>query len=206
MLRNAADAEGLYQAVMGTVTSDAGLMMDRARYLRASNYEQAARDLAARPHNFVYRPADPARFYDMLLLLANDAAQDRQWETVLNITHHLSDALPPGTDLTRQPIDLRDKYTSLAWLGGSVALTGSSGRRAPSRCTRLMLAAVARSRSRPRAIIGPAVQRWPPGVSRTRTPISSSAAAYPGVVLRPARARAAGQVRRLRRPRRFPNM
>jgi soluble lytic murein transglycosylase len=122
MLRNAPDAESLYQAVMGTVTSDAGLMMDRARYLRARNYDQAARDLAARPHNFVYRPADPARFYDMLLLLANDAAQDRQWETVLNITHHLSDALPPGTDLSRQPIDLRDSYTSLVWLGGSVAL------------------------------------------------------------------------------------
>ena len=31
------------QAVIGTVTSDAGLMMDRARYLRANNYRAARR-------------------------------------------------------------------------------------------------------------------------------------------------------------------
>src|SRR5207248_8798394 len=99
-----------------------GLMMDRARYLRARNYDQAARDLAARQHNFVYRPADPARFYDMLLTLANDAAQDRQWSTAFNITRHLRDALPADTDLSRQPIDLRDNYTSLVWFGGSIAL------------------------------------------------------------------------------------
>ena len=40
MQRNSADAESRYQAVMGGVTSDAGLMMDRARYLRANNYER----------------------------------------------------------------------------------------------------------------------------------------------------------------------
>lgn len=120
--QNAADAETRYQSVMGWVTSDPGLMMDRARYLRARNYDQAARDLAARDHQFVYPAADPDRFYEMLLLLANDAAQDRQWSTVYNITRHLRDALPPVTDISVQPLDLRDDYTSLAWLGGSVAL------------------------------------------------------------------------------------
>ena len=35
------DAEQRYQAVIGQVTSDAGLMMDRARYLRDSGYVQA---------------------------------------------------------------------------------------------------------------------------------------------------------------------
>ena len=122
MQRDASDAESLYQAVIGQVTSDAGLMMDRARYLRANNYDQAARDLAARQHNFTYQPADPERFFDMLLTLANDAAQDRQWQTAYNIAMHLSDALPPGTDISQQPIGIRDNYTSLTWLAGSVAL------------------------------------------------------------------------------------
>ena len=122
MLRESADAEALYQPVMSQVTTDAGLMMDRARYLRARNYQQAARDLAARQHNFTYQPADPERFYDMLLLLANDAAQNRQWETAFNIARHLSDALPPGTDISQQPIAIRDDYTSLTWLAGSIAL------------------------------------------------------------------------------------
>jgi soluble lytic murein transglycosylase len=122
MQRKASGAESLYQAVIGQVTSDPGLMMDRARYLRASNYDQAARDLVARPHSFAYPAADPDRFYDMLLTLANDAAQDRQWATAFGITSHLSDALPAGTDISQQPIDLRDNYTSLVWLGGMIAL------------------------------------------------------------------------------------
>jgi soluble lytic murein transglycosylase len=122
MQTRAPDAESRYQAVMGTVTSDAGLMMDRARYLRANGYEQAARDLAARSHNFVYRPADAERFLDMLLVLANDAAQDRQWQTAFRIASQLDDVLPAGTIGSDQPIEVRDNYTSLAWLAGSVAL------------------------------------------------------------------------------------
>ncbi|MGN6058059.1 MAG: transglycosylase SLT domain-containing protein [Sphingomicrobium sp.] len=122
MQQDAPDAEARYQAVIGSVTSDAGLLMDRARYLRAHNYDQSARDLAARSHNFVYRPADPERFYEMLLLLANDAAQDRQWSTAFRIASQLDDALPAGTDVSDQPIGVRDNYTSLAWLAGSAAL------------------------------------------------------------------------------------
>lgn len=122
MQRQSSDAEALYSPVIGQVTTDAGLMMDRARYLLARNYPQAARDLAARQHDFIYRPADPERFYDMLLTLANDAAQDRQWTTAFNITRHLSDALPAGTDISQQPVGIRDNYTSLVWLGGNIAL------------------------------------------------------------------------------------
>jgi soluble lytic murein transglycosylase len=122
MQRKAPDADSLYQAVMPQVATDPGLMMDRARYLRAKGYDQAARDLAAREHHFAYPAADADRFFEMLLILANDAAQDRQWGTAYNITRHLRDALPPGTDISTLPLDLRDTYTSLAWLGGSVAL------------------------------------------------------------------------------------
>ena len=40
MQQEAPDAEGRYQAVIGIGDEDAGLMMDRARYLRAHNYDQ----------------------------------------------------------------------------------------------------------------------------------------------------------------------
>ena len=122
MQTNAPGAEARYGAVIGTVTRDAGLMMDRARYLRGNNYESAARDLFARPHNFLYRPADPDRFYDMQLLLANGAAQDRQWQTAYNIASQVDDVLPQGALVSDQSISLRDNYTSLVWLAGSVAL------------------------------------------------------------------------------------
>ena len=69
MQRRWPDAETRYQAVMGQVTTDAGLMMDRARYLRDANWEHSARQLFARDHNFTISPrrrralpghADPA--------------------------------------------------------------------------------------------------------------------------------------------------
>jgi soluble lytic murein transglycosylase len=122
MQTNAPDAEARYGAAIGSVTSDAGLMMDRARWLRANNYGSAARQLAAREHNFTYRPADPERLYDMLLLLAGEAADARDWHAAYNIARQLDDALPAGTAVSTQPIGIRDNYTSLAWLAGTIAL------------------------------------------------------------------------------------
>lgn len=122
MQQNAPDSESRYQAVMGTVTQDAGLMMDRARYLRAHNFESAAEDLVAREHHFIYKPADPERFYDLLILLAGDAAQVRDWKTAYNIASQIDDILPAGAEVADQPYAVRDDYTTLAWLGGTVAL------------------------------------------------------------------------------------
>jgi soluble lytic murein transglycosylase len=73
-------------------------------------------------HNFVYKPANPERFYDMMLLLANDAAQDRRWQTAYDIARQIDDVLPQGAAVADQPYGVRDDYTSLAWLGGSIAL------------------------------------------------------------------------------------
>ncbi len=122
MQRGSADAESRYGGVIGTVTSDAGLMMDRARYLRAKGFDSSARQLAARSHAFTYRPADPERFYEMLLVLANGAAQNRDWGTAFNIASQIDDVMPPGATIPDQSLGIRDEYTSLAWLAGNVAL------------------------------------------------------------------------------------
>jgi soluble lytic murein transglycosylase len=122
MQNDAADAESRYAAVIGTVTSDAGLMMDRARYLRDHNYNSSAQDLAARTHHFIYKPADPERFYEMLLLIAGDAMDSREWSKVYNIARQIDDVLPAGVVVADQPLGVRDEYTNLAWLGGRIAL------------------------------------------------------------------------------------
>jgi soluble lytic murein transglycosylase len=122
MQQNSADADNRYQAVLGSVTSDAGIMMDRARWLRANNYQAAAQQLAARKHNFTRRPADPERFLDMLIQLAGDAADSRNWQTAFNIASQLDDILPAGASVAEQPIGIRDDYTTLAWLAGTAAL------------------------------------------------------------------------------------
>src|SRR3954468_24001393 len=120
--QNSPDADSRYAAVIGSVTRDAGLMMDRARWLRANNYGSAAQQLAARAHPSTTKPADPERFYDMLILIANDAVQDRNWQTAYNIASQIDDALPAGASVADQPIGIRDNYTTLAWMAGSAAL------------------------------------------------------------------------------------
>ena len=119
-----ADAEMRYRPFLTSVTSDAGLMMDRARYLRDSGFEAAARQLFARPHQFVHKPADPQRLYEMMLLLAQGAASEGQWRTAYDIAKQVDDAYPAGTDISLKPLGIRDDYTSLTWLAGTAALDG----------------------------------------------------------------------------------
>ena len=122
MQENASDADARYAAAIGSVTRDAGLMMDRARWLRANNYGAAARQLAARAHDFAYKPADSERFLDMLILLSGDAVDDRDWQTAFNIASQIDDVLPQDVKSAEQPVGIRDDYTTLAWTAGTVAL------------------------------------------------------------------------------------
>jgi soluble lytic murein transglycosylase len=96
--------------------------MDRIRYFRDGGNEMAARQLAARPHNFTERPIDPERFYEMLVILARGAANDRQWTTAYNIARQVDDSFAPGTDITAKSYGLRDEYTTLTWLAGTSAM------------------------------------------------------------------------------------
>jgi soluble lytic murein transglycosylase len=122
MQERSSDAETLFRAAHHRIGADAGLLMDRLRYLRDGGNENLARQLAAQPHQFTEKPADPERWYEMLLILANGAVEDRQWQTAYNIARQLDDAFAPGTQLADQSYGVRDNYTSLAWLAGRVAL------------------------------------------------------------------------------------
>ena len=122
MQLRAPNAEALYRSAHHRIGADAGLLMDRARYFRDANSESAARSLFAQPHAFAERPADPDRFYEMMLLLAQGAAEAGQWTTAYNIARQVDDVFPAGTNISGQSYGVRDKYTSLTWLAGSAAL------------------------------------------------------------------------------------
>ena len=122
MHSRAPDTEALYAAAAGRLASDAGLLMDRIRYLRDAGSESGARQLAARPHNFVNRPADPQRFYEMLIILARGAAADRQYSQAYNIARQIDDSFAPGADIALKSYGVRDDYTTLAWLAGTSAM------------------------------------------------------------------------------------
>jgi soluble lytic murein transglycosylase len=78
--------------------------------------------LFARQHNFTYRPADTERFFELMLLLAKGAAADRQYSTAYNIARQVDDSFVAGTDVSLKPLGVRDEYTSLTWLAGTMAL------------------------------------------------------------------------------------
>ena len=122
MLTRAPDAGMLYAAAAPRLPSDAGLLMDRIRYLRDSGTESGARSLAAQPHNFVDRPTDPERFYEMLVILARGALADGQYTTAYNIARQVDDSFAPGVDIALKSYGVRDDYTTLAWVAGTSAL------------------------------------------------------------------------------------
>ena len=132
--------------------------------------------MLARPHNFTDRPTDPERFYEMLVLLASGAAADRQYQTAYDIARQVDDSFAPGADISLKSYGIRDEYTTLTWLAGTVALRAAEppARRGRA-CSTNMPAAAARCRSRPRAGTGPAAPpRRPGGSRRARRPISSA--------------------------------
>ena len=124
MQRRSPDADALYRVVDAQSSIDAGLMIDRVRFLQLYNNQAGARYLAGRPHNFTYKAADPERFVDTLLSLATGAYGERQYQQAYDIGRQVNDGFVPGTDISNQSYGLRDDYTSLVWLAGQSALSG----------------------------------------------------------------------------------
>ncbi|MFB0873951.1 MULTISPECIES: transglycosylase SLT domain-containing protein [unclassified Sphingobium] len=119
--RKSPDAAMLMQGADATGANDAGYVADKALWLRDSGNWIAARQYLANRPAATYRPSNPEKFYELLLGQARAAANDSQWSYAYGIASRIDDAVPPGTDLSDQPIGVRDDYTSLAWLAGSTA-------------------------------------------------------------------------------------
>lgn len=124
MQRRSSDADALYRLVDAQASSDAGLLVDRIRFLKLYNNENGARALAARPQQFIHRPADPARYVEAMLSLATGAYNARQYQQAYDIGRQVNGAFAPGTDISAQSYAIRDDYTSLVWLSGQSALSG----------------------------------------------------------------------------------
>ncbi|HYD37452.1 MAG TPA: lytic transglycosylase domain-containing protein [Allosphingosinicella sp.] len=108
-------------AALGPVEGDAGLLVDRANWLRGTGQSLAARQLMAQPHRLTRPPANAEKWFESMMALAKGAANDAQWSTAWQIASQLDDAYPAGTDVSARPYGERDEYTNLAWLAGNAA-------------------------------------------------------------------------------------
>ena len=118
----APDAAGRLAALGAAGNGDAGLLMDRANWLRNTGQSLAARNLLALPHSFTNRPANAEKWFETMLTMAKGAAADSQWQTAYQIASQVDDAYPAGTDVSEKSYGERDDYTSLTWLAGTTAL------------------------------------------------------------------------------------
>ncbi|HEV2080581.1 MAG TPA: lytic transglycosylase domain-containing protein [Allosphingosinicella sp.] len=100
---------------------DAGLLVDRANWLRNTGQPIAARSLLAQPRVVTVRPQNVEKYYQTLVTMAKAAANDQQWSLAYQIASQLDDAYMPGTDVSAQSYGERDEYTNLAWLAGTTA-------------------------------------------------------------------------------------
>ncbi|MEM8697076.1 MAG: lytic transglycosylase domain-containing protein [Pseudomonadota bacterium] len=106
----------------GSAMGDPGYVAERAMWLRNNGRSVEARRLLANRPALQYRPTDAEEWYEVLLLNARAAANDRQWSTAFAIASKVDDAFDPGTDVSGESLGVRDDYTSLTWLAGTTAL------------------------------------------------------------------------------------
>ena len=119
---NAADAASLAFAEPGPLAGDPGYVADRASWLRNNGASPTSRTWLAQSRTLTSYPGNPEEYFEVLLTAARGAANDGQYQASYDIARQIDQAYPPATDISIKPYGERDDYTSLAWLGGQVAM------------------------------------------------------------------------------------
>ncbi|MEG3180129.1 lytic transglycosylase domain-containing protein [Sphingomonas sp. LT1P40] len=119
---NAPDASAKAASVEAIGMRDPGFIADRAMWFRANGSSHSARSLLARPRSLATRPGNVEKWYEVLLINARAAESDGQYGLAYAIASQVDDAFAPGTDVSDLGLGIRDDYTSLVWLAGTVAM------------------------------------------------------------------------------------
>ncbi len=117
----AADAATKFAAAGQAGQSDAGLIMERVNALKAAGNNWGARDLLANRPPLSAAPHVAKDWLKLLLVNAEAAEKDGQFDVAYKIASKVRDAFPAGTKITDLDLSTRDTYTSLAWLAGETA-------------------------------------------------------------------------------------
>lgn len=122
MLKNLPDADALAGSLGAEAMRDSGYVAQRAkRLVDTGNWGMARAMLASRPA-LQYRPVNAEAWYELLLSQARGASNDGQHSTAFDIASKVDDAFAQGHDISDESLGVRDDYTSLTWLAGTVAL------------------------------------------------------------------------------------
>ncbi len=122
MLKGLPDADGLAASLGAEAMRDAGFVAQRVKRLNDTGNWTTARSMLASRAPLEYRPVNAEAWYELLLGQARAASNDGQYSTAFDIASKVDDAFPAGHDVSGESLGVRDDYTSLTWLAGTVAL------------------------------------------------------------------------------------
>ena len=118
----APDAELKVQEAGALANSEASLLAARVDAMRAAGNSFGVRELLANRGNLAAPVPVLKDWYQLLLTHARAAENDGQYDVAYRIASRVDDAVPAGLILADQDLTTRDRYTSLTWLAGSVAM------------------------------------------------------------------------------------
>lgn len=116
------DASAKAASLEALGSRDPGFIADRATWYRSNGASGSARSLLARPRTLATLPGNVEKWYEVLLTNARAAEADGQYSLAYDIARQVDDALPPGSDVSDMSLGIRDDYTSLVWLAGTLAM------------------------------------------------------------------------------------
>jgi soluble lytic murein transglycosylase len=122
MLKGLADADALAGSLGAEAMRDAGYVAQRAKRMVDTGNWGVARSMLANRPALQYRPVNAESWYELLLAQARGASNDGQYTLAFDIASKVDDAFAAGHDISDESLGVRDDYTSLAWLAGTVAL------------------------------------------------------------------------------------
>lgn len=122
LLTKAADAPDRLAYATATLRSDPGFFADYMWWLRNTGQAAVARQMLRNNASLSAYPSAPDVWLQMLLISAQDAAKDGDWQVAYDIASRVDTAYVPGTIVRDRAFAERDAYTDLVWLAGTTAL------------------------------------------------------------------------------------
>jgi len=122
MRMKAPDVDLKVQEAGALANSEASLLAAQADVMRAAGNGLAVRQLLANRGNLVAPAPVLKDWYQLLLTHARAAENDGQYDVAYRIASRVDDAVPSGIDIADQDLAVRDRYTSLTWLAGTLAM------------------------------------------------------------------------------------
>lgn len=122
LLTKAADAPDRLAYATATLRTDPGFVADYMWWLRNTGQSAIARQMLRNNVPLAAFPSQPDVWLQMLLLSAQNAAKDGDWQIAYDIACRAPGAYAPETDVRERSFAERDAYTDLVWLAGTTAM------------------------------------------------------------------------------------